>query len=367
MARHFARTLPAWELPIHRRPFFDDGASLEVFVPANARTQDPLENKVVLITGGTGSFGSAMVRHLLQHHRPKTIRVFSRDELKQFHMKQQLRDERLRFFLGDVRDRERVRRACEGVDIMIHAAALKQVQACEYNPFEAIKTNIIGSVNLVDAAIDCGVKKAIALSTDKAVSPVNLYGATKLCAEKVFIHGNSYTGQRGTKLACCRYGNVIGSRGSVIPLFLKQRATGKLTITDRRMTRFWITLDEAVRFVIQGLSTMVGGEIFVPNLPSMRIVDLAKTIAPDAELVEIGIRPGEKIHETLVMEEEVRTTYQHKDFYIILPEWFSTEVKRSYPKKKLPDDFVYNSGQSRHWVGEAELQAMIDSYERQLV
>ena len=321
-----------------------------------------LDGKVVLITGGTGSFGTAMVRHLLKHGNPGTIRVFSRDELKQFHMSQALKDDRLRFFLGDVRDRDRIRRACEGVDLIIHAAALKQVQACEYNPFEAIQTNISGSVNVVDAAIDCGVPKVLALSTDKAVSPVNLYGTTKLCAEKVFIHGNSYAGRRGTRLACCRYGNVVGSRGSVIPLFLRQRAQNELTITDERMTRFWLTLEAAVQFVTRALDYMAGGEIFVPRLPSMRIVDLARIIAPQARLKHIGIRPGEKIHETLLMPEEIRHTIRVDDFFIILPEWFSRKVKRRYKGTKLPEDFSYSSDVNDSWLTEAEMREIIAEF-----
>jgi UDP-N-acetylglucosamine 4,6-dehydratase len=223
-----------------------------------------LKDKVILITGGTGSFGNAMIRHLLEHHRPRTIRVLSRDEFKQTHLQRKFRDQRIRLLLGDVRDAERVRRACEGVDVIFHAAALKQVPVCEYNPFEAIKTNVIGAINVVDAAIDCGVGQVLNISSDKAVNPVNLYGATKLCAEKVFVHGNSYSGRRGTRLASVRYGNVIGSRGSVLPLFMAQRKEGRLTITDNRMTRFWIKLEEAVRFVVESLTMMTGGEIFVP-------------------------------------------------------------------------------------------------------
>ncbi|MCB1049077.1 MAG: UDP-N-acetylglucosamine 4,6-dehydratase (inverting) [Acidobacteria bacterium] len=319
-----------------------------------------LDKKVVLVTGGTGSFGSAFVSYLLEHTQTKAIRIFSRDELKQYEMQRNFKDARLRFFLGDVRDRDRLKRACEGVDYIIHAAALKQVMACEYNPFEAIQTNIMGAVNVVDAAIDCGVKKVLALSTDKAVNPANLYGATKLCSDKVFIHGNSYTGSRGTRFACVRYGNVFGSRGSVFPLFREQAQKGKIELTDFRMTRFWIRLDQAVRFVTFSLSEMVGGELFVPKIPSMKVVDLAQVIAPNAKRVEIGIRPGEKIHETLITVEEARHTIDLGQYFIIKPEWFHREIQRPYQGKTLPEDFSYTSNENSDWISEAEMSRWIE-------
>ncbi len=323
---------------------------------------DYMTNKVILLTGGTGSFGVAMIRFLLAHHHPKAIRIFSRDEYKQTRLQRALGDSRLRFFLGDIRDRERVRRACEGVDVIFNAAALKQVPVCEYNPFEAIQTNIIGAMNLVDAAIDCGVKKVLTISSDKAVNPVNLYGATKLCAEKVLIHGNSYSGKRGTKLACVRYGNVVGSRGSVLPLFLEQRRTGVLTITDSRMTRFWITLDAAVRFVVENLDLMAGGEVFVPKIPSMKVTDLARAVAPDAELREVGIRPGEKIHETLIMEEESNHTLEFQGRFIILPEWFHSEVERPYSGSFIDSNFAYSSDNNDWWLTLPEMKKMVSDY-----
>lgn len=322
--------------------------------------REMLHNKVVLITGGTGSFGKAMVAFLLREANPRRIRIFSRDELKQYEMAQAFPSDKLRFFIGDVRDRDRLRRACQDVDIVFHAAALKQVPACEYNPFEAVQTNIIGAMNVVEAAIDCNVKRAICISTDKAVSPVNLYGATKLCAEKLFIHGNSYSGQKLPRFACVRYGNVMGSRGSVLPLFLKQRKTGVLSITHAEMTRFWLSLDQAVRFVCTSLTQMVGGEIFVPRIPSMRIIDLAKAVAPEAELKEIGIRPGEKLHETLLMQEEARHSLDMGKYFIIVPERFPTEVKRPYKGKSLASDFSYNSLNNDIWMSHAEMQQAIE-------
>ena len=324
-----------------------------------------LDGKVILITGGTGSFGTAMTRYLLENHNPKAVRIFSRDEYKQFQMQRRIDDSRLRFLLGDVRDKERVRRACVDVDVVFNAAALKQVPFCEYNPFEAIQTNIMGAMNVVDAAIDTGVSKVLTISSDKAVSPVNLYGATKLCAEKVFIHGNSYSGKRPTLLSCVRYGNVIGSRGSVLPLFLEQRAKHRLTVTDLRMTRFWITLDAAVAFVIDSLEQMVGGEIFVPKLPSMKVVDLARAVDPQAEIVEVGVRQGEKLHETMVMAEESSHTVSYKNTYIILPEWYSTEVKRPYLGQYLGEGITYASNTNSQWLSHLEMQQIVADYELQ--
>jgi len=267
--------------------------------------------QVVMVTGGTGSFGKQFIDVLLREYHPAKVIVFSRDELKQHEMRVSGFDNpSLRYFIGDVRDVTRLRRAMDGVDIVIHAAALKQVPACEYNPMEAIKTNILGSSNVVDAALDMRVKKVLALSTDKAVNPVNLYGTTKLAAEKLIIQSNAYAAGKPTRFSCVRYGNVVGSRGSVIPIFLQQRQSGKLTITDERMTRFWLTLEQGVRFVIRCTEQMLGGEVFVPKIPSMKIVDLASAIAPDAELNVIGIRPGEKLHEVLIHEDEARAAVE---------------------------------------------------------
>ena len=267
----------------------------------------------------------------------------------------------MRYFIGDVRDVDRLKRAMQGVDMVIHAAALKQVPSCEYNPFEAVKTNIYGAQNVIEAAIDTGVKKVVALSTDKAVNPINLYGATKLCAEKIFIQGNAYVGSKGTRFSCVRYGNVIGSRGSVIPLFREQRKEGKITITDERMTRFWITLDEAVELVIQAIHHMQGGEIFVPRIPSMKIVDLARAIAPDCEIEFIGIRPGEKLHEVLITEEEGRKTVSYNGMYVIMPSlsWWKSQNYKS--GKHLSDGFVYSSKTNDAWLTVDDLKEIIQN------
>jgi len=318
----------------------------------------------ILITGGTGSFGNKFVEMVLTKYSPRRLVVFSRDELKQFEMRQRFPDGNgspMRYFIGDVRDPDRLRRAMERVDIVIHAAALKQVPSCEYNPFEAVKTNIYGAQNVIDAAIDTGVKKVIALSTDKAVSPINLYGATKLCAEKIFIQGNAYVGSKGTRFSCVRYGNVIGSRGSVIPLFRDQRKNGKITITDPRMTRFWITLGEAVELVIKALHHMQGGEIFVPRLPSMKIIDLAKAIAPECKIELIGIRPGEKLHEMLITEEEGRNTVAFNGMYIIMPNLSWWESKNYKTGKRTPDGFFYSSGENEEWLTIDDLKEIIQS------
>jgi UDP-N-acetylglucosamine 4,6-dehydratase len=319
-----------------------------------------LDNKIILITGATGSFGKAFINRVLRDYNPKTIRVYSRDELKQFNMQQEIKDKRLRFFIGDVRDKERLIQATRDADIIIHAAAMKQVPACEYNPFEAIKTNITGAINVVDAALVNKVPRVVALSTDKAVNPVNLYGATKLCSDKIFIHSNVYVGaDRPTRFSLVRYGNVLGSRGSVIPVFLKQRETGTVTITDERMTRFWLTLDEAIDLVIKGLSIMKGGEIFVPRIPSMKITDLAKVIAPDAKHEIIGIRPGEKLHEVLVNEEEGRYAWfikKHNIYVVLSPSTYHyLGQEMDIDEEKLPEDFIYNSGANDWWLSENEL------------
>ncbi|MBI4595044.1 MAG: UDP-N-acetylglucosamine 4,6-dehydratase (inverting) [Candidatus Tectomicrobia bacterium] len=315
--------------------------------------------QTILLTGGTGSFGKHFCKIMLQKYHPKVIRVYSRDELKQFEMRQLFNDDRIRYFIGDVRDADRLKRAMEGVDLVVHAAALKQVPSCEYNPFEAVKTNIFGAKNIIDAAIDTNVKKVVALSTDKAVNPVNLYGATKLCADKIFIQGNSYSGPRGTRFSCVRYGNVIGSRGSVIPVFKEQRKLGKVTITDNRMTRFWITLDQAVELVINALHHMQGGEIFVPKIPSMEIVDLAKAIAPECEIEIIGIRPGEKIHEILITEEEGRNTIAYDGMYVIMPSFPWWERQNYKAGKILPENFMYASNLNDEWLTVEDLKEIV--------
>jgi len=320
------------------------------------------ENLNVLVTGGTGSFGKKFVEIMLRDFHPKKLIIFSRDELKQHEMKMNgFNHPSLRFFLGDVRDKERLHRAMQGVNIIIHAAALKQVPACEYNPFEAVKTNIIGAQNIIDAAIDARVEKVVALSTDKAVNPVNLYGATKLCAEKMFVQGNSYSGTEGTIFSCVRYGNVIGSRGSVIPLFINQKKKGKMTITDKRMTRFWITLDQAIKLVVDALDHMQGGEIFLPKIPSMKIMDLTKAIAPECEIDVIGIRPGEKIHEVLITEEEGRHAIDYNGMYIILPNHSWWNRKNYTTGKALPRGFTYVSNTNMDWLSVSDLKAIIDS------
>jgi UDP-N-acetylglucosamine 4,6-dehydratase len=318
-----------------------------------------LSGKTVLVTGGTGSFGTAFIRAVLARHDVASIRVFSRDELKQSELERTIRDERLRLQLGDIRDRERLRVATRGVDVIIHAAALKQVPACEYNPFEAVQTNVIGAQNVISAAIDNGVPLTIALSTDKAVNPVNLYGATKLCAEKIVAQADVYAPGGPARFASVRYGNVVGSRGSVIPIFKQQAQTGVLTITDERMTRFWITLEAAVEFVLSSLDLVQGGETFVPKIPSMRIVDAAKAIAPDAELRMVGIRPGEKLHEVLLTEDEARHTYDLGDRYLIMPQrptWHLDRPERGVP---LPDGFRYASDSNDRWLTDAELLEMV--------
>lgn len=317
-----------------------------------------LKDKVILVTGGTGSFGKKFIGKALTQGVKKII-VFSRDELKQYEMKQEFQDERIRFFIGDVRDKDRLYRAFDGVDIVIHAAAMKHVDACEYNPFEAIKTNIHGAQNIIEAAIDRGVEKVIALSTDKACSPVNLYGATKLASDKLFVAANAYVGEKKTRFAVVRYGNVVGSRGSVVPFFKKIKDTGKLPITDERMTRFWITLEQGVQFVLDNLERMYGGEIFVPKIPSMKVTDLAKAIAPECEIEVIGIRPGEKLHEAMIMEDDARHTLEFEDYYVIQPElaWFAQ--KQLNIGKALPDGFAYTSDNNTEWLTVEQLRQLI--------
>jgi UDP-N-acetylglucosamine 4,6-dehydratase len=316
--------------------------------------------QVVLVTGGTGSFGRKFAEVMLREHRPKKLVIFSRDELKQHDMQVSGFDHpSMRYFIGDVRDPQRLERALAGVTVVVHAAALKQVPACEYNPFEAIQTNIMGGRNVIDAAINQGVRRILALSTDKAVNPINLYGATKLCAEKMFVQANAYSGGRETRFACARYGNVVGSRGSVIPIFLEQRKRGKITITDPRMTRFWLTLEQGVEFVVQCLETMHGGEIFVPKIPSMKLVDLAEVIAPGCDVETIGIRPGEKLHEVLVSEDEARHTLEADGMYIIQPAhpWWRRE--NWVNAKPLPEGFRYTSDTNPQWLTRNELEQLV--------
>lgn len=317
----------------------------------------------ILVTGGTGSFGKKFVETILSEYHPKRLVIFSRDELKQHEMRQQFPDtgdSPMRYFIGDVRDKDRLYRAFNAVDVVIHAAALKQVPSCEYNPFEAVQTNINGAKNVIDAAIDCGVKRVVALSTDKAVNPINLYGATKLVAEKLFVQGNSYVGTRPTRFACVRYGNVVSSRGSVIPLFKEQRKNGTITITDERMTRFWITLDQGVRFVIRCAEQMHGGEVFVPKIPSMHITDLARVVAPGCQFNVSGIRPGEKLHEVLIHEDEARHTLELDDMFIVQP-LFPWWAKDSWPSaRKLSDGFCFSSDTNTRWLSDDELRVMVE-------
>ena len=319
---------------------------------------DEIRGKVVLVTGGTGSFGKAFIRALLTDHEPAAVRVYSRDELKQWELRRALEDDpRLRFMIGDVRSRERLQMALRGVDVVVHAAALKQVPVCEYNPFEAVQTNVHGAENVVAAALANAVPRTIALSTDKAVNPVNLYGATKLCAEKIVSQGNAYAGDSPARFASVRYGNVVGSRGSVVPLFKQQAPSGELTITDEAMTRFWITLEQAVEFVISSLGMMKGGEVFVPRIPSMRVVDLAEALAPEAERRIVGIRPGEKVHEALITEDESRHARALPDRFIIYPpyEFWSTGDPVG---EELPPGFRYSSDTNTEWLEAADIQAM---------
>jgi UDP-N-acetylglucosamine 4,6-dehydratase/5-epimerase len=317
--------------------------------------------KTVLITGGTGSFGKACVGALLRDHDPAKVIVLSRDELKQFEMAQRFTDPRMRFFLGDVRDRIRLHRAFEGVDAVIHAAALKQVPAAEYNPIEAIRTNVNGAANVIDAALDAGVPRVVALSTDKAANPINLYGATKLCSDKLFVAANSYAGRKGCRFSVVRYGNVVGSRGSVIPFFLDRRASGMLPITDPRMTRFWITLAQGVAFVLRCLERMRGGEIFVPKIPSMKVLDLAGAIAPECRTEVVGIRPGEKLHEVMVPEDDARQTVEFDDHFVIQPAfpWWDAGAFAGMGGKSCPEGFRYSSDTNSRWLTEQELREML--------
>jgi UDP-N-acetylglucosamine 4,6-dehydratase len=321
-----------------------------------------LDGKTVLVTGGTGSFGKKFTEIVLKQCSPKKLIIFSRDELKQSEMRERFPDtgtSPMRYFIGDVRDRERLYRALDGVDIVIHAAALKQVPTAEYNPQEAIKTNVLGASNLIDAAIDRNVQRVVALSTDKAVNPINLYGASKLCSDKLFVAANSYSGQHGTKFSLVRYGNVVGSRGSVIPFFLQKRKTGVLPITDPRMTRFWITLEEGVAFVLDSLTRMAGGEIFVPKIPSMNIMDLARALAPECKTEIVGIRSGEKLHEVMVTEDDARNTREHDRYFVIFPQFHDWGSLPRDEGKPCPDNFRYSSDTNGQWLSEHQLQRML--------
>jgi len=326
------------------------------------RERMKLPFKSILITGGTGSFGKAFIKKILQDHPEiEKIVILSRDEFKQFEMSNMpefKNEERLRFFVGDVRDKDRLYRAFDGIDVVIHAAALKQVPSCEYNPFEAVKTNVLGAQNVIDAAIDRNVKRVVALSTDKACAPINLYGATKLCSDKLFIAGNVYSGKHDTRIAVVRYGNVAGSRGSVIPFFQELLAKGakELPITDFRMTRFWLKLEQAVDMVLHALLVMQGGELFVKKIPSMKIVDLAYAMAPEARLVEVGIRPGEKIHEVMITAEDAKNTLEYDDYYLIKP-FFATKIFQE--GKPVVQDFEYHSGNNSQWLNVEQMQEMM--------
>jgi UDP-N-acetylglucosamine 4,6-dehydratase len=325
----------------------------------------------LLITGGTGSFGRRFIKYVLSRWKPARLVVYSRDELKQFQMRQQYPvDEypNLRFFIGDVRDRDRLYRALDGVGMVVHAAALKQVPAAEYNPLEAIKTNIMGAANLIDACIDRNVKHLLALSTDKAANPINLYGATKLCSDKLFVAANAYSGFHRTRFAVVRYGNVVGSRGSVIPYFLAQRPTGRLTITDPRMTRFLITLDDGVAFVLRSIELMLGGEVFVPKIPSVKVVDLARVMAPECRQEVIGIRPGEKLHETMIPEDDARLTLEYADGYVLQPShdfWNHKDYLAHRPGgERCPEGFAYSSHTNSWWLKDDEIASLVKLVEQ---
>lgn len=340
-----------------------------------------LNDKTVLVTGGTGSFGHKFVEMVFKKYKPKKVIIYSRDEFKQDVMRKKFTEHNkyLRFFIGDVRDKDRMYRAFDGVDYVIHAAAMKQVPACEYNPFEAIKTNIHGAQNVIDAALDKGVKKVIALSTDKAVNPINLYGGTKLVSDKLFISANAYSGGKGTRFAVVRYGNVAGSRGSVIPFFKQLIESGekKLPITDFRMTRFWITLEEGVELVFKALEEAKGGETYISKIPSFKITDLAKAMNPNAILEEVGIREGEKLHEVMITKDDSRMTYEYDKHYIIYPhfDWWSSERHFTNGGKSIEEGFEYNSGTNTEWLSVEDLKKLlielgmmpqIDAYSEQI-
>ena len=328
-----------------------------------------LSNSTILITGGTGSFGNTFVPMTLTRYNPKKLIIFSRDEMKQWEMAKKFQgDSRVRFFIGDVRDKDRLYRALDGVDYVVHAAATKIVPTAEYNPFECVKTNIHGAMNLIDACIDKGVKKVVALSTDKASSPVNLYGATKLASDKLFVAGNAYSGEHGCRFAVVRYGNVMGSRGSVIPFFLSVRKDGVLPITDERMTRFMISLEQGVELVWHAFDDMVGGEIYVKKIPSMKVTDLAKAIAPECEQKIIGIRPGEKLHEQMIGAEDSFYTYEYPEHFKILPaiHGWSDSPERIKDGKKVPEGFVYASDNNTQWMTDIELQEWVKNNQHKI-
>jgi UDP-N-acetylglucosamine 4,6-dehydratase len=328
--------------------------------------QSHFDGANILVTGGTGSFGQAFIRRLLKNHRPARVVVFSRDELKQYEMAQEFTSPQMRFFIGDVRDRERLNRALNGIQLVAHAAALKQVPAAEYNPIECIRTNIMGAENLINACIDQKVQKVIALSTDKAVNPVNLYGATKLCSDKLFVAANHLAGANGTRFSVVRYGNVIGSRGSVVPFFKRYRDSGKkLPITDPAMTRFWIQLADGAAFVDRCIDLMRGGEIFIPKIPSMKITDLARAISADSEQETVGIRPGEKLHELLLTRDDARNTIEFRDYYIISPNihmWDTsgTMVYGGEQGQPVAANFEYASNTNDRWFDVEQLRAVIE-------
>jgi UDP-N-acetylglucosamine 4,6-dehydratase/5-epimerase len=323
-----------------------------------------IENKTILITGGTGSFGQTFTSILLENFNPKKIIIFSRDEMKQWEMAKKYPNEpRIRFFIGDVRDKDRLMRALDGVDLVVHAAATKIVPTAEYNPFECIKTNIMGAMNLIDACIDKKISKVVALSTDKASSPINLYGATKLASDKLFVAANAYSGEHGSKFCVVRYGNVMGSRGSVIPFFNSIKDSGFVPITDKRMTRFMISLEEGVDLVLHSFNDMHGGEIYVKKIPSMKVTDLANVVAPDAEHKIVGIRPGEKLHEQMIGPEDAYFTYEYDGYFKVLPSinnW-DTDVERIQNGRKVPENFIYSSDSNSEWMSESELEKWLQS------
>ena len=322
-----------------------------------------LNGKSIVVTGGTGSFGKAFIKYALEELNPRRIAVLSRDELKQYEFRNELGDDpRVRWFIGDVRDRDRLMRAFHGVDVVIHAAAMKQVDTAEYNPFECIATNVLGAENVINACIDSGVERVVALSTDKASSPINLYGASKLCSDKLFVAGNHYVGTGQTRFAVVRYGNVVGSRGSVVPLFKRLAESGRLPITDTRMTRFWITLPQAVEFVIKSFDRMSGGEIFVPRIPSTTILDLAEAMVPGAEIEVIGIRPGEKLHEEMISQNDAYHTYRFEDHYVIAPSMANWGGQDMYAAgNKVADDFSYCSDTNDWFFSIAEIRELLAS------
>lgn len=328
-----------------------------------------LNNKTILVTGGTGSFGKCFSRYVLTHYEPKKIIIYSRDEFKQWVMADEFKEyaDKLRFFIGDVRDVERLKRACEGVDYMIHAAALKQVPACEYNPNEAIKTNIHGAMNVIDAALDCGVSRVVALSTDKAVNPVNLYGGTKLVSDKLFVAANAYAGAKDINFSIVRYGNVAGSRGSVIPVFRKVIEEGgtEMPVTDVRMTRFWISLTQGVELVIKALAEAKGGETFISKIPSFKVTDLAEAMLPGCTIKETGIRPGEKLHEIMVTPEDSHTTYEYDKHFIVYPQMtWNDRQQPDLSGRKVEEGFSYSSGTNTEWLSVEDIRTLLKDVEQ---